>query len=62
MEAVVAIFVARSRYLYLEGLGKTTNFLSQVNRCVNQDSNQASSEYKSEALPPELTCPVKVRV
>jgi hypothetical protein len=39
----------------LEGLKKTTK-KSQDSRWPGRDSNEVPPEYKSEALPPKLTC------
>jgi hypothetical protein len=40
----------------LEGLRKTMKYLSQESQHTGHNSNQAPSEYKSEALPLQSTC------
>jgi hypothetical protein len=51
----MAQFEVLSQHL-AEGLKKTTRNLNQGGQCPSQDSNWASPEYKSEALPLEPTC------
>lgn len=44
----------------LEGLKKKTKPLSRVSRCPARDQNREFSEFKSQVLLPEPTCPVRV--